>query len=97
MQPRATYLPQQAAPAANAALSQDLLRQLQLGQSVRHNAAAAYSPPAQPGIHAYRQPTAHLPQPPRLPPQYGSQMPYAQLQVKHVGSAVFEVNVLLAS
>lgn len=80
MQQRANYLPQQTAPAANAALSQDLLRQLQLGQNIRNNAAAAFTPPPQPGLHAYQQPAAHLQQPARLPPQYGGQGPYAQLQ-----------------
>lgn len=95
MQQRANLLPQQTAPAANAALSQDLLHQLQLGQSARHN-AAAYAPSPQPGLHAYHQSAAHLQPPPRLPPQYGGQLPYSHLQASLTDPCTREIRSLHA-
>ena len=77
-------------PAANAVLSQDLLRQLQLGQPGRQNAVAQYSLPQQQQqqqqqqltLQAYQQSAAaHLQQPQRAWPPYGGQLQHPQLQV----------------
>ena len=71
------YKPQ---PGSNALLSQDLLRQLQLGQS-RMQAAEARTHPQQPsaGAHAYQQSTPAYLQGPRSAGLYGGHEPHVQV------------------
>ncbi|KAL0042518.1 hypothetical protein WJX79_002196 [Trebouxia sp. C0005] len=74
------YKPQPAVHASNALLSQDLLRQLQLGQS-RMQAAEARIYPQQPsaGAHAYQQATPAYLQGPRSAGLYeGREQPHVQ-------------------
>lgn len=75
------YKPQPAVHASNALLSQDLLRQLQLGQS-RMQAAEARIYPQQPsaGAHAYQQATPAYLQGPRSAGLYeGREQPHVQV------------------
>ena len=75
------YKPQPAAHGSNALLSQDLLRQLQLGQS-RMQSAEARIYPQQPsaGAHAYQQATPAYLQGPRSAGLYGGhEQPHVQV------------------
>ncbi len=87
------YKPQPAAHGSNALLSQDLLRQLQLGQS-RMQAAEARTYPQQPsaGPYAYQQATPAYLQGPRSAGLYGGhEQPH--VQVGFCLSTVFMHNV----